>query len=182
MDGDVFERIIALLQRVHRDGGCIFVAGNGGSAATASHWVNDLHKTSMVGDRPGIRALALTDNVPLLTAFANDEGYASVFRQQLRSHCRPADALVVISVSGRSQNLIEASRFARAHDLPVIALLGWDGGELATLASEAIVVPAPFGEYALVETMHMLLCDVLGQCLTGAGVSATRASAQPVTA
>ncbi len=165
IDQDALERSLQLLCDVYDADGCIFVAGNGGSSATAAHWVNDMHQMSLRSGRRGIRAISLGDNVPLLTAIANDEGYSQVFRSQLESHVRPGDALVLISVSGNSPNLISAAELAREKGIRTIGLLGWDGGLLAQLTTEALIVPAPVGEYPVVESAHSVLCDVLTQAV-----------------
>jgi D-sedoheptulose 7-phosphate isomerase len=167
IDPNRFERVVRLLRATFRADACIFVAGNGGSSATASHWANDLHKTTMGPGRRGVRVLSLTDNAPLLTAFANDEGYESVFRQQLASHLRPGDVVVVISVSGSSPNLVRAIELTTDLGIASIGLLGWDGGKLANMVTEAVIVPAPIGDYPLVESAHALLCDVLCEAITG---------------
>jgi D-sedoheptulose 7-phosphate isomerase len=158
-------RALANVERILIDArlndACIFVAGNGGSSATASHWVNDLQKTSGSGRHRGVRAVALTDNTPLLTALANDDGYEWVFQRQLATHLRPGDVLVLISVSGSSPNLLRAAAFAADAGATTVGLLGWDGGVLAGMVTESIVVPAPRGEYPLVECAHLFLCDLL---------------------
>lgn len=164
VDRGALDRATKMLREAYRGDNCIFVAGNGGSAATASHWVNDLHKTSMRNTR-GVRAISLADNVPLITAFANDEGYDSVFRQQLISHWRPGDVLVMISVSGSSPNLVSAAMAARDRDIATIGLLGWDGGVLGELVTEAVIVPAPRGEYPAVENAHTVMCSALCDAL-----------------
>jgi D-sedoheptulose 7-phosphate isomerase len=165
VDAAALERSVQILVAAYRARSCIFVAGNGGSSATASHWVNDLHKLSQGAGRRGIRAMSLSDNVALLTALANDEGYQSVFQRQLVSLVQPGDVLVLISVSGRSANLVEAARFARDCGMPSLGLLGRDGGRLADLVTEAIVVPSPPGEYPVVESAHGVLCDVFAEAI-----------------
>jgi len=165
IDKDALERSLQLLCNVYDADGCIFVAGNGGSSATAAHWVNDMHQMSLRSGRRGIRALSLGDNLPLLTAIANDEGYTRVFRRQLESHVRPGDILVLISVSGNSANLVSAAELAREKGMTTIGLLGWDGGLLAQLATEALIVPAPVSEYPVVESAHSVLCDIFTQAL-----------------
>lgn len=165
IDPGAFERSLQLLGDAYDAGGCIFVAGNGGSSATAAHWVNDMHQMSLLSGRRGIRALSLGDNLPLLTAIANDEGYAQIFRRQLESHLRPGDVLVLISVSGNSANLITAAELAGEKGMTSIGLLGWDGGRLAPLVTESVIVPAPVGEYPVVESAHRVLCDIFAQAL-----------------
>jgi D-sedoheptulose 7-phosphate isomerase len=164
VDRGALDRATKILLDAYRGDNCIFVAGNGGSAATASHWVNDLHKTSMRNTR-GIRAISLADNVSLITAFANDEGYDSIFRQQLASHWRPGDILVLISVSGSSPNLVSAALAAQERGITTIGLLGWDGGLLGDIVTEAVIVPAPRGEYPAVENAHTVMCSAFCDAL-----------------
>ena len=106
------------------------MAGNGGSAATASHWVNDLCKATRCAGRPLVRATCLSDNTSWLTALANDEGYERVFAAQLENLGRPGDVLVMISASGNSPNLLAASDTAQALGIDTVGLLGFDGGVL----------------------------------------------------
>jgi len=134
-------------------GGTVFVAGNGGSASTASHLALDLQKAA------GTRAIALSDNVGLVTAWANDTEFARVFAEQLRVLATPADAVVVISVSGSSPNLVALLETARAMGLASVGLLGRDGGEARSLVDVAVVVPS--SDYGWVETAHVALHHVL---------------------
>lgn len=120
----------------------VWIIGNGGSAATASHMMNDLCKCTQVDGQPRLRALALTDNVPLLTAIANDLEYADVFVEQLRTHLRKGDVLVAISGSGNSENVLRAVSYAKELGALTIGLCGKPGGALAQSADLRIVVPA----------------------------------------
>ena len=136
-------------------GARIIVLGNGGSAATASHFVNDLALGTQSWSRP-FRAVGLTDNVPVLTAIANDYGYAEVFSRQLQVLMEPHDVVVGISASGNSPNVIEAIRWANAHGGVTVGWTGFDGGQLRTLARMSVHVPTPAGEYGPVEDLHMI--------------------------
>lgn len=148
----------ALWQTYERDG-TIIVCGNGGSAATASHFACDLAKWTI---RPGarrLRALALTDNIPVMTAFSNDQGYADVFVEQLMTHYRPGDLLVAISGSGNSPNVLHAVAWANAQGATTVGLTGFDGGKLHLMArlglhSETYHMPA-------VEDVHSTICHAL---------------------
>jgi D-sedoheptulose 7-phosphate isomerase len=152
--------------RVARDtGGTIFIAGNGGSAATATHWVNDLGKATKVSGRPALRVVSLSDNVSWLTALANDEGYDRVFAGQLENFGSPGDLLIVISASGNSPNLLRAVDTAEACGMGTIGLLGFDGGRLRRRLDHVLWVRTPVGAYGLVETAHTLLADVVTACL-----------------
>ena len=150
-------QVMELLEKTLAEDRQVFVAGNGGSAATASHIANDLCKT-VTGSNPiqkGFRAIALTDNVPLLTAWANDVGYEEVFAGQLRSLAQPGDVLILVSGSGNSMNLVRAAQRARDTGLVIIGLLGKGGGQLKPLVDVAVVVPAD--EYGPIEDVHLAL-------------------------
>jgi D-sedoheptulose 7-phosphate isomerase len=148
-------RVAEILTNCHRDGGTVFVLGNGGSAATASHFVCDLSKGTRVDGRPTFRVLSLTDNTALLTAWANDTSYDRVFAEQLTALVRPGDAVVVMSCSGTSPNVLAAARVARDVGATVIGLTGRSGGRLLRLAHLAICVPSDTVE--VVEDAHLMI-------------------------
>jgi D-sedoheptulose 7-phosphate isomerase len=159
-------RIIATLRAAREAGSMIYICGNGGSAATASHWVNDLGKATKAAGHSPMRVMSLSDNVSWLTALANDEGYDRVFAGQLENFATPGDVLVVISASGNSPNLIRAVEMAQSRGVTTIALLGFDGGRLKTQVDDYLWIPTEKGTYGLVESFHTLLCHVLTDCLT----------------
>jgi len=167
LDLDALERITAAVRRARDAGATIFVAGNGGSAATAMHWVNDLNKAASRSGRRPIRAMCLSDNTSWLTAVANDEGYERVFAAQLASFARPGDLLVLISASGNSPNLVEAARTAKELGVITAAVLGFDGGRLREMVDEHLLVATPPGWYGLVETVHSAALDVVTTFLIG---------------
>lgn len=151
------------LLRAYQDGAQVLVAGNGGSASTASHFACDLGKT-VLGTHPTtkssrFRVVSLADNVSLLTAWANDEGYDTVFAEQVKALGQSADVLVVISVSGSSPNVLAALRAARDRGMNTIGLLGGDGGKAAKLVDDAIVVQSD--DYGHVESAHLVLAHLL---------------------
>jgi len=138
-------------------GQTVFIVGNGGSAATASHMATDFgFGTRGVSGAP-FRALSLTDNTSLLTAISNDDGYRHVFVRQLRIHYRAGDRLVCISASGNSPNVLAAAAWVRAEGGRVIGLVGFDGGELRALCDVAIHVATPRGQYGPVEDAHLVV-------------------------
>ena len=153
-------------------GATIFIAGNGGSSATAAHWVNDLAKATRRADQPPMRVMNLTDNVPWLTALANDEGYDRVFAGQLENLAREGDVLVVISASGNSPNILRAIELANASGLVTMGLLGFDGGAALSLLDTAVWLPTRHGEYGLVETAHSAVADMVTARLAVRPVSA----------
>jgi D-sedoheptulose 7-phosphate isomerase len=165
IDVDAVARIVGYLRAARDDGGTIYTAGNGGSAATASHWANDLGKATKSAGRGSIRVMCLSDNTPWLTALANDEGWERVFAGQLENFAGSGDVLIVLSASGNSRNLVEAVELANARKLTTIALLGFDGGVLKDRVSEYLWLPTDKGAYGLVESGHAVLCDILTTCL-----------------
>jgi D-sedoheptulose 7-phosphate isomerase len=145
------------LEKARRDQKTVFFVGNGGSAATCSHFANDLVKACRTAGKPGFRAVSLTDNVSLMTAIANDDGYENVFTGQMRDLFRKGDVLVAISASGNSPNIVAAARLARELGGEVIGVVGFDGGELRRLSDYSIHVVSEKGEYGPVEDVHMIL-------------------------
>jgi D-sedoheptulose 7-phosphate isomerase len=137
----------------------IFIIGNGGSAASASHFATDLGKGASDRSPARLRVMSLTDNVPWLTALGNDYSYAEVFVRQLMNFARPKDVLIAVSVSGNSPNLIEAVQWANQEGLETVALVGAKRGRLAELAQQTIVVED--GHYGRVEDLHMTILHLL---------------------
>jgi len=166
IDPEAVERTVQQLRTVRDSGGTIYVAGNGGSAATGSHWVNDLGKATKRSGCPAFRVVSLSDNVSWLTALANDEGYERVFAGQLENFAQRNDILVVISASGNSLNLVRAVELARSRGVTTIALVGFSGGVLKDLVDYFLWLPTEQGCYELVEDAHMVLCHVLTMCLS----------------
>jgi D-sedoheptulose 7-phosphate isomerase len=135
-------RVVGALFDAWRWDRMVWIIGNGGSAATASHMMNDLCKCTRVEGQPRFRALALTDNVPLLTAIANDVEYAEVFVEPLRTHLRKGDVLIALSGSGNSSNVLRAVAYAKEAGALTIGLCGQPGGVLAKIADLCVIVPA----------------------------------------
>lgn len=163
---------IELLYGAWQNSNTIFIAGNGGSASTASHFACDLAKWTAHESKPRIKALALTDNMPLYSALINDEGPASAYSEQLEPFISEGDVLILISVHGGSgdgnagpwsQNLLRAVEVARAHRASVIGLSGFDGGALRQLADVCIVVP--IDSTPQVESFHLALEHLICDCL-----------------
>ena len=164
---EAIDRVGRRLLETAETGSQVLVAGNGGSASTASHFACDLAKT-VLGAKPELRrsrfrVLSLADNVALLTAWANDAGYEAVFAEQVKMLGRPGDVLCVISASGDSPNVVEAAEAAQALGLHTIGFLGFSGGRLAELVDDAIVVPCH--DYGHVESAHLVLGHLLTRWL-----------------
>jgi len=176
------QQAVDILYECWLQGGTVFAIGNGGSASTATHLACDLAKATMVPGQRRLRALALVDNVPLTSAWANDSGFSSVFAEQLEPWLKAEDVLVAMSVHGGSgegdagpwsQNLPRAVALAHSRGARVIGLSGFGGGRLRDEADVCIVVPIdrePLGT-PLVESLHVavhhLLCVALRERIAG---------------
>jgi D-sedoheptulose 7-phosphate isomerase len=133
--------VVDMLEACWVSGNTTFVVGNGGSASTASHMMNDLNKFTLVPGARRFRAIALTDNVPLMTAWGNDASYDDTFVEPLRNLMNDGDVLIAISGSGNSPNVLRAVEYANTKG-STIGLCGFPGGELAALAKHRVIVPA----------------------------------------
>jgi D-sedoheptulose 7-phosphate isomerase len=138
----------------------IFVCGNGGSAATASHFVTDLLKGASYNRPARFRILALTDSLPTISAYANDLGYECVFVEQLKNFAQPGDLVMGLSGSGNSPNVLRAVEYGNAIGCRTLALTGRDGGKLGPLAQLHIQVPVQ--HMGRIEDAHMVICHMLG--------------------
>lgn len=152
---DDVDRALALLEAAYRDRRRVFLVGNGGSSATASHMANDLMLGVGKNGVEGFGALALADNPAVLTAIANDEGYEHVFDRQIEALAEPGDVLVAITSSGNSTNVLRAVECARRMGLRTIGLVGMGGGAVAPLCDAAIIVPSD--DHGAIEDAHMAL-------------------------
>ena len=137
----------------------IFVMGNGGSAATASHMGCDLAKNTLGANFPRPRVHALSDSTPLITAYGNDCGYDAIFAEELSNFIEPGDVVLAISASGNSANVLKAIELANQHDAYTIGWSGYDGGQLATLVDLPLVVPCHNIEQ--IEDIHMMLAHMV---------------------
>jgi D-sedoheptulose 7-phosphate isomerase len=147
--------IAEILVQAFTESRTVFFFGNGGSAASASHIICDLNKGT-VGTDHRFKAISLNDNVPLMTAWANDAGYEHIFSEQLKNFVQPGDVAFGISCSGKSANVCLALQTARAARATTIGLAGYDGGELKHLCDICAVVP--FQTIQIVEDVH---CSIL---------------------
>ena len=171
-DLDALARVVERLRAARDRGATIYIAGNGGSAATATHLANDLGKATKRSGRRPVRAMCLSDNVSWLTALANDEGYERVFSGQMENFARPGDVLIVISCSGSSSNLVSAVDLAEERDVTTIGLLGFDGGVLKDRVDHLLWVQTEQGQYGVVESAHAVIADLLTTALIADRVDA----------
>ncbi|MBM3773906.1 MAG: SIS domain-containing protein [Acidobacteria bacterium] len=151
--------LIELFGEARAAGRRIFVCGNGGSAATASHFACDIGKGASVQGRR-FRILALTDQMPTITAYSNDLSYEFVFVEQLKNFAEPGDLVMALSGSGNSPNVLRAIEYANSIGCRTIALTGRDGGKLGPLAELNIRVPVP--HMGRIEDAHMIICHMIG--------------------
>jgi D-sedoheptulose 7-phosphate isomerase len=151
---------LGVLSATFNSNGKICIAGNGGSAATASHFATDLSRCTNVNGEP-VRSISLCDNAGLLTAISNDFGFEYIFTRQLNNIAAKGDLLVVISASGTSKNILRAIEFAKSHKISTLALTGFDGGQARFLADFSLHVPTINGDYGVVEDVHLMLCHYL---------------------
>ncbi len=154
-------KFIELILETRENNKTIFFIGNGGSASTASHFVNDISLGSRQFEKP-FRAISLCDNQAVITAIGNDDGYENIFLQQLQTQAKAGDVLVAISASGNSPNIIKAINWAKDNDLSTVGLSAFDGGMLSKLSDLNIHVPTKIGEYGPAEDLHMVICGLVG--------------------
>ena len=163
MPRDEIWKVIQVLMDAWRRGSRVFLLGNGGSAATASHMANDLNKLTIVPGQPRFKALALTDSVPLMTAWGNDTAYENIFCEQMLNFLEAGDVAIAISASGNSPNVLKAMQVAREHGAITVGFSGRDGGRLKGLVDHCILVPSDhIGQQ---EDGHMILDHLIATTL-----------------
>lgn len=157
---DEVDNLLSCIKQVVNLHGKIYVLGNGGSAATASHFVNDLN---VIAGRRGILidSVSLTDNIASVTAISNDHSFNDIFSVQLTGRLKQSDLVFCISASGNSLNLINAVKYATSCNVVSVSLVGFDGGILRDISSFSCLVPSPKGEYGPTEDAHMSVCHYL---------------------
>ncbi len=159
LDPAAVGRVIDTVQTARDAGRCIYAIGNGGSASSASHFVNDMGKGASVGREKRFRMIPLTDNVEWITALSNDLSYEDVFVEQLKNFAQPGDVLVAISGSGNSENVLRAVDYAKKVGCHTVGLSGFGGGKLKGSADECIVIGDD--HMGRVEDMHLILLHVV---------------------
>lgn len=164
LDPDQIAALIEEMLEARERGARIFLIGNGGSAATASHMANDIAIGSRSWERP-FRAVSLTDNFAVISALANDYDYDAIFVRQLQTQMEVGDVVLAISVSGNSPNIVEAIEWANANGAVSAGLTGFDGGRLAEIAQIVVHAPTVAGEYGPAEDAHMVIDHLVGAFL-----------------
>jgi len=160
LDPDQFQAMIRILAEAYRADRQVFIAGNGGSAGTTNHFVCDLGKNAVQGKgKRRFRILSVCDNVEKITALGNDIAFEETFRFQLENLMRTGDVLIVVSASGNSPNIVRACEFAQEIESPIIALAGFDGGKVKSLADACLV--APLTSYEQIEDIHLAILHMV---------------------
>ena len=166
LDHRMIGEIIKVFEEAQTAKKRIYFAGNGGSASTCGHFVNDLTALARKNKGGELRVIDLTSNLATITALANDIGYSDIFIGQIENIISPDDIFVVISASGNSANLVKAVRYARSKGTKVIGFLGFDGGVLKDLCDLAMVIKTPQGQYGPVEDVHLILNHLISSYLS----------------
>ncbi len=161
LDFVAIDKVIEVFQNARANGKTIFLAGNGGSAATCSHFAEDLAYGTLVEGKEPFKVLSLVENVAYITAIGNDERYEDIFAGQMKNLFRQGDIIVGISGSGNSPNVIRAIEYANSNGGISIGLLGFDGGKMKEICHHCIHVKAMKGEYGPVEDIHLILCHLI---------------------
>jgi len=164
IDSSEIGRFVTTLLDARDRGATIFFIGNGGSAATASHFANDLAIGTNSYEKP-FRVISLTDNQAIITAIGNDFGYQDIFVRQLRILGKVGDVVVAISASGNSPNLLSTFEYAKSAGIKTVAITAFDGGKMKMVADEGIHVPTAPKEYGPAEDAHMVLDHLVGAYL-----------------
>jgi len=172
MPREDIDRVIEMLFDAWKNGNTVFLIGNGGSASTATHMAADLTKSISVEGKKKFRALALVDNIPMVSALTNDNGWEHIYTEQLKAYFRPGDLVVAFSVHGGagkdkagawSQNLLKAMQYAKDNKGRAIGFAGFDGGAMKQMADACVVVPA--NSTSQVEAFHVVLHHLIAFCL-----------------
>lgn len=161
LDIPAVEKIMDLFDKMDSTWNSIYFIGNGGSAATASHMVNDFGTGLRRRGLKNLNVISLADNTSVVTAMGNDIGFENIFYMQIKDIIKKEDALFVISCSGNSPNLIKAAEYAKSQGATIIGVTGFDGGQLKKLADINFHVPTQTGDYGLCEDVHMILDHII---------------------
>ena len=153
------DKVASMLKKARENKNTVFLMGNGGSAATASHVAQDLAKCTIAEGLPRFKVISLTDSIPSMLAWANDASYEEIFIEQLKNLMAPGDVVIGLSGSGNSMNVIKAIEYANSHGGLTIGLSGYDGGKLSKCARESIHVPS--SNMQRVEDMHLMALHLL---------------------
>ena len=157
IDKNDVDKFVKMLMDAYENNKMIFIIGNGGSSAIASHFAQDLAKGVIpdINEEKRFKALSLTDNAPFITAVANDDGYENIFSSQLKTYSSEGDLLVIVSGSGNSPNIVSAAKYAKTKKMKLAGITGFDGGELKKLSNLSIHIG--LNDYCTVESIHTII-------------------------
>lgn len=157
IDHDQVQSLVDCIAECYTSGHFVFIIGNGGSSANASHMCEDLGKGTLYDfeNQKRLKVLSLTDNTPYILAWANDEGYERVFVEQLKNFATHGDLLIAISGSGNSVNVLRAAEWANDHGLTTFGVTGMGGGQLIQICRQSLHVPS--GDMGVIESMHLMI-------------------------
>ena len=158
---DKLEKTIKILINAYETGHSVFIMGNGGSGATASHFVCDFNKGAHRGQNKRMRCICLNDNMPSILAYANDLSYDDIFVGQLENFLEKEDVVIVLSASGNSSNVLKAIQYAHQKSAHTVAFTGFKGGQAVDLAEISIIIPA--NDVQKIEDIHLLLTHMILQ-------------------
>lgn len=159
LDLEAVARLAGAVVEAERSGRMVYVMGNGGSAASASHIACDFSKTASVKGRKQVKCLSLADNAAFITAVGNDLSFEDIFSRQLENVLEKGDLVILVTGSGNSPNMIQAAQLARDRGAVTAGLLGFDGGRLLKMVDIPMLVPCD--QYGVVEDMHMAVCHIV---------------------
>ena len=163
----IFQEIFNILKNARDNEKQVFVMGNGGSASTSSHFVADLLKTSITSENNRFKAMSLSDNIPVLLAWSNDESYENIFSNQLENFLQKNDVVIGISGSGNSKNVLNAIQFANKKQAITIGLSGKGGGKLSEIVKISLTIQSD--DMLTIETMHLLVCHLITTMIRAEG-------------
>ncbi|MEG0512221.1 MAG: SIS domain-containing protein [Clostridia bacterium] len=159
VDAAQFEAFVQILLNAYHQDKQIFIMGNGGSAATANHFVCDFGKNAVQGNKRRFRILSVCDNLEKITALGNDLSFDEIFRQQLMNLMNDEDVLIAISASGNSPDLVRALEYANERHAHIVSLAGFDGGKIKSLSQVTLV--AEMSSYERIEDMHLMILHMV---------------------
>ena len=165
MDLNDVDSVVDCFLSARRNKKTIFFIGNGGSAATASHFAQDLGEVGRKANKPGFKTMSLTDNISMISAAGNDHGYDKIFTIQMEELFSPGDVLVAISASGNSPNVVNAVEFAKKAGGKTIGFIGFDGGKLKNLCDHIVHVKTDISEYGPAEDAHLIMDHLIASYL-----------------
>jgi D-sedoheptulose 7-phosphate isomerase len=157
------DRVTGIIMKAYRSGRTVFVFGNGGGSATAAHFVCDLAKGTVAENRPRLKAMSLSNDIALLTAWANDTDYTNTFGEQLRNFVEEGDVVIGLSGSGMSPNVINAFHIANESRAKTVLFSGFQGGKARLVADETIIVPSD--DMQQIEDVHLILTHIIFRCV-----------------